>query len=88
MYVSYMISTVNAFYCIGLFVNSAKSCNPPKEHRKDDIKFGNTFLRNDWCLDNPNIQEVLPLMYFLGYLIHDSLVCLFLIKDTKSPAAR
>jgi hypothetical protein len=45
-------------------------------------------LRNDWCLDNPNMADVYPLMYFLGYLIHDCLVCLFLIKDTKSPAAR
>ena len=88
MYVSYMISTVNAIYCVALFITSVSSCEPPEKYSKSNIKLGNTFLRNDWCLDNPNIQEVRVTMYFLGYLIHDTLVVLFLIKDTKSAASR
>ena len=87
-YVSYMVSTVNAIYCVVLFIASVFSCEPPEKFSKSNMILGNTFLRNDWCVDNPNIEEVRVTMFFLGYLIHDSLVVLFLIKDTKSPASK
>ena len=63
-------------------------CDPPKEQRLDDITMGNTYLRNTWCVENPNIHEVIAVMYFLGYLIWDTIVCVYFIGDVTSGAAQ
>jgi len=48
---------------------------------------GNTYIFNDWCVDNPNIYEILAIQYFLGYLLWDLYVCVILIGDLTTPAA-
>ena len=62
-------------------------CDPPKHLRQDDLTFGNTYLRNQYCIDNPNFWEVLAISQFLGYLCFDIVLCSFFIGDFKSPAA-
>ena len=88
LYISYITSTINAFGCLYFFATGFTHCDPPKEHRRDDVFLGNTYLRNEWCVDNPNMYEILGVQYFNGYLIWDLYVCCMLIGDFKSAAAQ
>ena len=43
-------------------------------------------MRNDYCIDNPNIYEILAIAQFLGFLTFDmSLICL--VGDFKTKQA-
>ena len=32
---------------------------------------GNIHMRNNWCVDNTNVTEVMAMAYFLGYVVYD-----------------
>ena len=87
LYVSYVLSIVNAAVLLTYCIIGASRCDPPQEHRKNDITLGNTYLRNTWCVENPNVHEIVSVMYFLGYLIWDTFCCIFMIGDIQSAAS-
>ena len=61
LYVSYILSAINAVGCLTFMYLGNSNCDPPAAHRRDDVFLGNTYLRNNWCIDNPNIYEVLAI---------------------------
>jgi hypothetical protein len=56
LYISYLLSIINAIVLIYTCIVAAGRCEPPEEHRMNDVKFGNTYLRNTWCVENPNVE--------------------------------
>ena len=87
LYVSYITSAINALGCLTFMYWGTTSCDPPADLRKDDLLFGNTYMRNEYCVDHPNIWEIYCLSQFLGYLCFDLVICVFFIGDLTTPAA-
>jgi hypothetical protein len=55
LYLSYVNSIANAVVCLAYCLIGASRCDPPTEFRNDGVTLGNTYLRNTWCVENPNI---------------------------------
>jgi hypothetical protein len=87
LYITYFTSAINAIVCLVYFVLGFLACEPPKQHSRD-IFLGNTYLRNDWCVDNPSLTDTLAVQAFLGYIVWDIFVVLFLIGDVRSGSAK
>ena len=62
---------INAVGMSAMAIPVAMKCSPPKEHRNDDLFLGNTYFRNEWCVDHPHVYEALFVRLFTGYLITD-----------------
>lgn len=59
-----------------------KQCNPPAKFRSESTGWlADTWMTNDYCVDNGNWAEVTTIIVFLGYLITDFLICYLLIGD-------
>jgi len=72
-YVNVFTSMVNIVCCLSFLVITARACDPPAALRKDDLMFGNTYIRNDYCVDHPSVSALCSIMYFLGYITYDSI---------------
>lgn len=58
LYITYITSVMNAFGCLcGCFLGFS-NCTPPLEKQLPGF-FGNTYIMNDWCVDHPNVYEIL-----------------------------
>jgi len=86
LYITFITSVINAFGCLFGCYLGLTNCSPPDD-RKIDGFLGNTYIRNDYCVDHYNIYELLAVVYFLGYLIWDTYVCVFMLNDVTSAGA-
>ena len=87
-YLSYYLSTTNSIFCVMIWYPVQIQCQPPPISRRDDVFMGNTSLRNNWCNDNPNMYDVACVAIFIGYVVWDLFLYVFLVKDTTSRAAK
>lgn len=87
-YSSFQYSVINSLLLSLLCIPAANQCSPPPEHRQDNLWLGNTYLRNQWCVDNPNIYEYLLTVMLCAYLFVDLYVQFCLQKDWRSSTAR
>lgn len=65
------------------YIVTLVSCEPPHKYSVAGT-FGNTYINNDYCVDNPSLLQSYGVLFFLAYLTVDLYLCLFLIKDTSS----
>jgi hypothetical protein len=86
LYITYITSVINAFGCLIGFYLGLSNCTPPEDKQVSGF-LGNTYLRNEYCVDHPNLYEVLAVQYFLGYLLWDTYVCVVMIGDVSSAGA-
>ena len=78
-YITYITSFPNILICMVTCFYASWQCDPPAEFRRDDVFAGNTFYRNEYCTDNPNIWEYVALSQFAGYILWDTFVGQILI---------
>lgn len=57
-----------AVTCVLWFPYSASQCDPPASHQQNELFLGNMNVRNDWCVDNAKLSEIMSVLYFLGYV--------------------
>jgi len=81
MYIEYITSLINATICSLLVPPVLLLCTPPPESAQNDLFMGNTYLRNEWCMDHANVYEALGISYFIGYLVFDSYVATCLLDN-------
>lgn len=77
---SYIVSIFHACTLILFSFRSLFACEP-RDGFKQTGWLGNTWVNNDWCVDNPNVWEASTLIIFLGYLTVDLCVCFLKIGD-------
>lgn len=77
---------MNSAVCLTCFYLGFTHCNPPLDQLVPG-SWGSTYILNNYCVDNPNLYDVLTIQYVLGYISFGLYVCLVLIGDTKSGAA-
>jgi len=77
-YVSYITSAINAFSCLAFMVKANFSCDPPAELRMDGF-LGNTYMKNQYCVDNPSYWDIICIAQFGGYLFFDLMIVVFFI---------
>jgi hypothetical protein len=87
-YCSLYTSTINCFVVMAIAFYGTISCDPPTEHRRDNVFLGNTGFNNDWCIDNPSNFDVLSMSYFAGYMTFELFSLVFLIGDLTSHTAK
>ena len=65
-------SGVNAFFCLYWCTHCMFGCQPPASKLNPSTSiFANTHLGNEWCVDNPSLDEVAGLVYFFAYVSWD-----------------
>ena len=79
---SYVVSIVHAITLVALTVKGMYSCEPGPAYRQEGGGiFANTWVANDWCVDNGNYWECVTVTVFLAYLTVDLVVCFVKIGD-------
>lgn len=79
---SYIVSILHALTLVTMQTKGMYSCEPsPAFKQPQEGLFANTWVTNDWCIDNANIWEAVTVIIFLGYLTVDLLVCILKIGD-------
>ena len=56
LYYSYIVSIVHSLGCVYYTCLSLFSCEPPSKYAGTGL-LGNTFVSNDYCVDNPSLIQ-------------------------------
>ena len=81
-YFSYIVSILHSIGCVFFTYRGLFSCQPSHKFTGTGL-FGNTFVSNEYCVDNADLMQAQAMCFFLSYITFDLCLCLFLVRDTS-----
>jgi hypothetical protein len=85
LYYSYIMSILHALGCCYFVYIALFSCEVPPKYSVSGT-LGNTFIYNEYCVDNASLIQGYGICFFLAYLTVDLVLCYFFIRDTSAGA--
>lgn len=89
LYYSYILSILHSIGCLYFFTVSLFDCDVPSKYSVTPSgTFGNTFIYNNYCVDNASLMNAYGITFFLAYITVDLVLCSCFIKDKSTGAVQ